>query len=733
MIMNDRAMSVQARAKFESLVFELSLYGLEIDESLSAWESDFDEMKLVEAVNALVEMLFGTEWSKEVVGAIFRLLEAVYSDPRFDATFSILLESVANRVPNSSGRLGTQDLLVIRHYCSVLHALNKRQEGKDSASVDAWVLNTIDKLGCEISSLPSAHALRKATAMVSSKIAGNGSYEVLVERWLKRRKNNELGIPFILLSGYLNEESLSSYKSYILTVFREVVLLAKTIPLPILAASGAFLSLLNQADWSSPISDDSVCGSTCGNESIESTCLNLLKKSPETHSFLMYHLVSQLCRDRIDLSEFSSAGGLTGAIRMLKASKAEIRFLGCKFLLETTVRCQDVKTIGNVFKKLIEAIMTKGETAQSRASMACCLIMLVTKQMAVCEAAIIEGSVSISDLLEIAKNLDKETDRACGALLGKALGIWLWLFRKISSSSEKMIDMGTDSREFICSNALRTRLCSALSSDKGCLSALMALSTMACLSAENGHSTEDMSGAEDVATAALRIARKASAGTMVEASLALSVLFHLPSIAKGIIEKAKCWDTFESCSSFLYSTFTPVMNPSFTPASSVNFPSELKQEMWIMDGQQVAEADAAIARAFCLCFLRDRAVSQGISLLDESKVIDTTNDANAAFQIVRSEHKSLLQLGKQKQNTPKQLKEENHDLPMGLAMCILHPLRQARTKAFKQIKDRLFSPSSLSAQAPDGGVAIHVLQALESHLAATPEGNTHTTGSGKLF
>ena len=59
---------------------------------------------------------------------------------------------------------------------------------------------------------------------------------------------------------------------------------------------------------------------------------------------------------------------------------------------------------------------------------------------------------------------------------------------------------------------------------------------------------------------------------------------------------------------------------------------------------------------------------------------------------------------------------------MGLAMCILHPLRQARTEAFKQIKDRLFSPSSLSAQAPDGGVAIHILQALESHLAATPEG-----------
>ena len=64
-----------------------------------------------------------------------------------------------------------------------------------------------------------------------------------------------------------------------------------------------------------------------------------------------------------------------------------------------------------------------------------------------------------------------------------------------------------------------------------------------------------MSGAEELAGIALRVARKASSSTMVEASLALSVLLHLPAIAHKLIDKADCWGTFDDpASSFLCST-----------------------------------------------------------------------------------------------------------------------------------------------------------------------------------
>ena len=103
-----------------------------------------------------------------------------------------------------------------------------------------------------------------------------------------------------------------------------------------------------------------------------------------------------------------------------------------------------------------------------------------------------------------------------------------------------------DKREFLCSKAMLTRFTSALGSDKGCLPAV-ALEAMASLGEEGEleqeqeQEQEQMSGGR-AAGIALRVARKASSSTMVEAS-ALSVLLHLPAIAHKLIDKADCWGT----------------------------------------------------------------------------------------------------------------------------------------------------------------------------------------------
>ena len=164
----------------------------------------------MECVNTLTGMLLKetegeTEDESEEKVATLRLLEVIYRDYRFQKCIDEVLEASAKI--GGAPMVGVQrKLLAIQHYSSVLHAVFKQKK-----SSSAWVAGVIDSLGSEISSLESEFALRKATAIVAQKIlcADASACQMLADRWLTKRKRNEMGVAFMALAPHVSQEMMS--------------------------------------------------------------------------------------------------------------------------------------------------------------------------------------------------------------------------------------------------------------------------------------------------------------------------------------------------------------------------------------------------------------------------------------------------------------------------------------------------------------------------------------------
>ena len=80
-------------------------------------------------------------------------------------------------------------------------------------------------------------------------------------------------------------------------------------------------------------------------------------------------------------------------------------------------------------KKLIEGAIAKTDGHQQRAALAFCLAQLAMDPQTYRSSgsSLLREPSPVADVMDIAKHMDKETDRACSALQGKALGVWLWL------------------------------------------------------------------------------------------------------------------------------------------------------------------------------------------------------------------------------------------------------------------------------------------------------------------
>ena len=160
-----------------------------------------------------------------------------------------------------------------------------------------------------------------------------------------------------------------------------------------------------------------------GNESVSDVLLNMMKKSAEGAAYVVSTVVAKLSPE-LNLLSFATSGGLAGALRMLKSAKKECRAYGHDLFVSLCKRCSvNPQSLTGTVSQLFDAMVVRSESPMSRSAAAACLISLCKDYPALASAVATDGHAQVQKgVLGIATYMDKESDRACSVMLGRAFG-----------------------------------------------------------------------------------------------------------------------------------------------------------------------------------------------------------------------------------------------------------------------------------------------------------------------
>lgn len=178
------------------------------------------------------------------------------------------------------------------------------------------------------------------------------------------------------------------------------------------------ISRLNADDWNR--------AQTQVKDSLETTVIKTMKKSPDGSSFVVSSLVASLT---LDLSAFARAGAAACGLRLLKSSEETVRMNGIRFMDDLVSKCTAVNGLGDadaaclVVTTLAEALQGKGGPLTNGDHRAAIAVSLLNA------AKSFTDSKSLLPLLvpALTSALEKDTDEGNKHILAFALGTWLAL------------------------------------------------------------------------------------------------------------------------------------------------------------------------------------------------------------------------------------------------------------------------------------------------------------------
>ena len=452
---SDEDIDIQSQAELESIAFELSIFELKCAEEVQGLIKSFDNASPEDVVNAIKALVAerDSDLSSEASASVWRLMMKLVGDRRYQEKVGLRV-----MVEASLSKSLRVDLHTLIAHC-VLILSNTLSEGEGVQ--DGRVIESVQLLGDRISEASSFQKGRAMAKLVAKSLFRfKGLSELCCSLWLSK-----LAIFYIL--PFVSKEVVKRHMPELLGAFHAMVLAAKQQQPSSLhmAATTFFLSSMNEEDFALQYPG--------GEGSVQDALLKILKKGADAAAFMTSAVVAKLS-PKLNLVLFATTGGLAGALRMLKSTKAECRSYGHDLFLSLCERLSaDPKAVAGAVNQLFDTLVVRSEPAASRSAAAACLISLTTSYPALASAVAASGDVTVSKgMLEVAKYMDKENDRACGIMLGRALGCWIKVFSALGASGGGEVEAGNP----LLNSALKQKVEGALKAAKGTLPALLALS-----------------------------------------------------------------------------------------------------------------------------------------------------------------------------------------------------------------------------------------------------------------
>ena len=679
---------IHSQAELEAFSFELTIFELKCAEEVSELISSFEEASpeaVKIAINNLVAEFEESQNNKASKLSVMRLLVRLIGDRRYQKKVGLdeMIEAAL------SSAVSIDKSLLVELHCQLM----KLKLKTDKRTQDTALTVSLHLIGDLISDESAYQRGRALTKKVTTCLFSfEGVQELCYSLWI-----DKVAIFYILPWVWKKDTGKDSMPT-LLGAFNAMVLSAKQrLPSSLhIAVTSYFMGRIEDADFALEYRG--------GEGSVSEALLKMIKKDAEGAAYLVSTVVAKLS-PTLNLASFSTSGGLAGALRLLKSTKAGCRVLGHDLFLSLCGRCRaDPAALTGAVNQLFDALVVRSEPSSSRSSAAACLVSLCKDYPALASAIAAKGCTQVhKGMLGLATYMDKENDRACGVMLGRVLGCWMLVLSSLPNGD------GVEEGNPLVSQVFQQKIEAGLKAAKGTLPALVALS-------ETIIEGDTKVGVylENIFATLLIIARKASTSTVSEATLALTVLLRMPSLSMKLVDKSACWSSFTDPTSFLH--YLPVAgtasgsvetNEVEEASLTTELPARLRQGMWRLDGNQVIQAIAGQGRAFCLQILVEKGK---IRVLTPKTAVQT--ESERALDVTAVQFSSLMQL------TNHVMAADDHscatlDSPcfeQSIVCCMLSASREVREYTFAKLLERRFV-------AP-----LVVSEALQRHLDAYPQG-----------
>ena len=602
--------NIRLQAELEAFAFELSIFELKCAEEISELIVGFEEVS-PEAVEIGIKKLvseFENSQSTEASKSVFRLLVKLIGDRRYQE--KVGLDKMIAASLSSSASL--EKNLLVDLQCQLM-----KLKLRDSARTeDPWLMQSLQMMGELISEERTYQRGRALTRKVAVSLFGFTLVRKLcISLWIDKKAI------FYALPWLWETDEVRDCMPKLLITFKSLVLASKQGQFSNLnmKVTSFFVGIMDSADLKLKYAG--------GDESVLDVLLNMMKKSPEGSAYAVSTIVAKLSPE-MNLASFASSGGLISSLRMLKSTRKDCRAYGRDLFLSLCKRCvSDPQVLTGTIIQLFDAMVVRSESPMSRSAAAACLISLCKDYPDLASAVATDGHEQVlKGMQSVATYMDKESDRACSIMLGLALGCWMHV---LSSQSEgKNIEKGNP----LVNQHFQQKIEAHLKAAKGVLPALVTLNEAVT---ENG---EVRCNIEAILSSLLIIARKASASSVSEATIALTLLLRVHHQSVKLIDKSDCWDSFIGSKSFLH--YLPIAKEgndseqakdTEEASSLANFPKRLRTDMWRLDGSEVLQVIAGQGRVYCLQFLVEMKKIQVIaperaSVTRKESVLDLTVD-----------------------------------------------------------------------------------------------------------
>ena len=508
--------NIRLQAELEAFAFELSIFELKCAEEISELIVGFEEVS-PEAVEIGIKKLvseFENSQSTEASKSVFRLLVKLIGDRRYQE--KVGLDKMIAASLSSSASL--EKNLLVDLQCQLM-----KLKLRDSARTeDPWLMQSLQMMGELISEERTYQRGRALTRKVAVSLFGFTLVRKLcISLWIDKKAI------FYALPWLWETDEVRDCMPKLLITFKSLVLASKQGQFSNLnmKVTSFFVGIMDSADLKLKYAG--------GDESVLDVLLNMMKKSPEGSAYAVSTIVAKLSPE-MNLASFASSGGLISSLRMLKSTRKDCRAYGRDLFLSLCKRCvSDPQVLTGTIIQLFDAMVVRSESPMSRSAAAACLISLCKDYPDLASAVATDGHEQVlKGMQSVATYMDKESDRACSIMLGLALGCWMHV---LSSQSEgKNIEKGNP----LVNQHFQQKIEAHLKAAKGVLPALVTLNEAVT---ENG---EVRCNIEAILSSLLIIARKASASSVSEATIALTLLLRVHHQSVKLIDKSDCWDSF---------------------------------------------------------------------------------------------------------------------------------------------------------------------------------------------
>jgi hypothetical protein len=173
---------------------------------------------------------------------------------------------------------------------------------------------------------------------------------------------------------------------------------------------------------------------TSAGEGIESLLVKLMKKAPESASYVTKSVIEQIS-PAVDTSAFVTQAGAAAVIKMLKSGDASVRAAGLGLTSALAVKTRDPAAHQLLVAQLFEGYLGKGAVGagglqSSQAAQKRCVLYALSQCAAGLAKAVGAGaaaSLAVSQLASLQTVLDKEVDANIRHQAAHTLGMWLRL------------------------------------------------------------------------------------------------------------------------------------------------------------------------------------------------------------------------------------------------------------------------------------------------------------------